>query len=583
MGWGETGNDGLGRAGCDRVIDREHVTLIEFAKCTLSLTGAIFQGSLTISNGSSVLDSVGQQLAGGFFIVYGELTLSDSYMYRSMSHTAGGACHNTIGTLRILRSWVVNSTAPTGGAVSMECEGARVLIDNSTLVNSSSTGISSPYWYGGALHVWGGDLLITNGSSLVNSHSETNGGAISMLTGSCTISSSSIVSSYARESGGALVVVGGALFMVDSSVVRSSASHYGGAIITFFVGAITLQRCSIFMSNSGWGGGAASTFDLGVIVITDSIIVNSTAATYGGFMCISSGTARVITSRVARSHSIQAGGFLNLITGSMHLTYSIIEDSTNSALSFGHILNVMETADGGLILLTSSEFRQANCDGALFSALRRAQIVLRNFTLTPLAGCSPAALASAHAFVLSGPTKGCSDTYEDPAQPNQEKYPMCSSASPGGCIAHPVAGTALTSLSCSCPFPEFINPAAAQLVNDQTSGVGTLAFAPYLPSTGCIAPMRLTDVTIITRTVVVALSKPAVNGPDAMASMEHSLNISLYIQGTDVHRPARWRVMNVSLLQARSTWLQLPAVAGETDVQAISKSYPSPTEVRPIA
>ena len=55
----------------------------------------------------------------------------------------------------------------------------------------------------------------------------------------------------------------------------------------------------------------------------------------------------------------------------------------------------------------------------------------------------------------------------------------------------------LQSLWCQCPQPEFADPAAASAV-----------LAPYLPSGGCVAPMRLTNYAVVSQRVVVGLSKP---------------------------------------------------------------------------
>eukprot|EP00966_Prymnesium_polylepis_P231448 5355188-Prymnesium_polylepis.1 len=73
--------------------------------------------------------------------------------------------------------------------------------------------------------------------------------------------------------------------------------------------------------------------------------------------------------------------------------------------------------------------------------------------------------------------------------------------------------------------------------------------------------MRLTGLEVISKEVLVALSKPA--------SMSTRINVTLYVEGTDKARPASWEVLNSSLLLERSPWLQLPAISGGTDVQAI--------------
>jgi hypothetical protein len=179
--------------------------------------------------------------------------------------------------------------------------------------------------------------------------------------------------------------------------------------------------------------------------------------------------------------------------------------------------------------------------------------------VTPLPGCDLAALGSDNAFVVTAP-KVCGSRYTD-AQ--SKVWDVCSSAAVGACTSHLVVGTVLQSLACHCPWPEFLNPAA--------SGPGFASYplgAAYQPAGGCIAPMRLTDYAVIQKRVVVGLSKPA--------SLEHSLNVTLYVEGTDVARPANWSVVDASFVLndalfelRRNPWLRLPAIAGETDAHAI--------------
>eukprot|EP00966_Prymnesium_polylepis_P038312 888671-Prymnesium_polylepis.1 len=80
--------------------------------------------------------------------------------------------------------------------------------------------------------------------------------------------------------------------------------------------------------------------------------------------------------------------------------------------------------------------------------------------------------------------------------------------------------------------------------------------------------MRLTDVAVISKRVVVALSKPSLAqlpvGAGARDSTERALNVTLYVDGTDADRPASWSVVNGSLVPQRladrdgASWLRLP-------------------------
>ena len=62
----------------------------------------------------------------------------------------------------------------------------------------------------------------------------------------------------------------------------------------------------------------------------------------------------------------------------------------------------------------------------------------------------------------------------------------------------PIAGTAFQSLTCECPYPEFV---------DTDSPDPELA--PYLNTGGCVEPIRLSEVTVVSTKIEVALSKPA--------------------------------------------------------------------------
>jgi len=101
--------------------------------------------------------------------------------------------------------------------------------------------------------------------------------------------------------------------------------------------------------------------------------------------------------------------------------------------------------------------------------------------------------------------------------------------------------------------------------------VGDQQYAPYLRSDGCITPMGLTDLTVVSRRVLMALSKPASKERDFAESMRRSVNITLHVEGNDVARPAGWSILNAALVRLRSPWLYIPAASGDTDAIAISR------------
>eukprot|EP00966_Prymnesium_polylepis_P227006 5252545-Prymnesium_polylepis.2 len=46
---------------------------------------------------------------------------------------------------------------------------------------------------------------------------------------------------------------------------------------------------------------------------------------------------------------------------------------------------------------------------------------------------------------------------------------------------------------------------------------------------------------------------------------EPSLNVTLYVKGTDISSLVDWTLLNAWQILNRSQWLRLPAVTGETD------------------
>jgi hypothetical protein len=257
---------------------------------------------------------------------------------------------------------------------------------------------------------------------------------------------------------------------------------------------------------------------------------------------VSGGTVTVEHTSIIWSDA--AAECFRLDSGELHLSSTIVEATSPQPL----LLVPSDATDNPLFVAVLTDFRLHDCNGSHF--VRRqgtGQVVLKAVTFTPLAGCNAINLASPAVFDSITSTR-CGDTYTDSAR---RSWGVCSSASPGACRDRPITGTVLQSVDCDCPSPEYVNTDA-----------GDAVLAPYRASGGCISPMRLTDLTIVSRKVLVSLKKPF--------QMERSLNITLRVEGDDVVRPARWIILNASLVQTRSTWLQLPAVSGDTNAQAIA-------------
>eukprot|EP00966_Prymnesium_polylepis_P046886 1086531-Prymnesium_polylepis.1 len=357
--------------------------------------------------------------------------------------------------------------------------------------NNSTIAIVTALQDGGSFYMRGGHLTVTNRSKAVNSTSAGCGAFLSIIQGTATVSGDSRIAHSGVSPGtsqqleGTVAVSGGTVTIANSTIANSE-TIYGGAI---------------FM-------------DGGTLTIRESLIVNSTAQEGSGIFMIG-GSAQITGSRISRTNALSttAGSCLKLSGGDLRLIYSVIERSSSKSVSAGAILHVpsVSTGVGPLFIATFSEFQQHECNGPIFSQQGEARLILRNITITPiLPECNTVSLASPSAFP-GFEAKGCGTKYTDR---QQQTWGVCNSDSPDACSTQSVVGTPLESLHCRCPFPEFANP---DLAAD---------FAPYQEVGGCIAPMRLTDMTVISRRVAVALTKPPVVPHDDWQLVK-SVNVTL--------------------------------------------------------
>ena len=512
--------------------------------------GAIFitRGSVTVANGSLVAASSAQgsggtiYLEGGSVVVDGGSSLVDSTAKRS-----GGLVRVERGSMIVTGgSAIIRSTSlgADGGAMDI-ASGFVMLTGGSSIIESSAN-------YGGAIAIGGGGgLTVTGGSSIVNSSAETNGGALLVRGGSVTITnSSSIVGSKSWLYGGAMHLRGGTVTLSGGSSIASSTCELGGGAVAVIGGSLTVSGGSSIVNSFCNGNGGAILINLGVFTLEGgSFIINSTSRSAGGAMYITGGTIFVSESLISRSLGGISGGCMQIEGGELRLTGTTIDQSRSISGWTQILLASSFTGFVPLVLITRSEFRQKDCGGQenggfLFHQVGVVQIVLRNITFTPLAGCNKTMLESPAAF-LGIAAKDCDESYQtfNPSSGLVELTPVCSSTALGACTSHPVPGTTLKSLFCACPLPEYVNPTSPDAV-----------ISPYLPHSGCITPRRLEALRVISDHISVTLKKPSTEA--------HIL--ALTMSGDDTQYPASWAVSNAHQVRSQSPWLQLPSISGET-------------------
>ncbi|KAL1496417.1 hypothetical protein AB1Y20_016372 [Prymnesium parvum] len=322
----------------------------------------------------------------------------------------------------------------------------------------------------------------------------------------------------------------------------ASRATYGGA---FYIKSGIMELTDgviVANSKSTWAGGAVLALDSTVTIRNGCVISTSDAAVSGGTVALFGGNF-VMTDGSTLSYSTSANDAGAISIGGTNavcnLTDVVIEASTSSGR--GSVFDIVD-ANYPLLILTFVEIKQLACQDSLFAVSQSTfshAVILRNVTLTqPECTSTPLKLSPASSL-------GCGDKFIS----SEQERGVCASANEGSCHeeALPVAG--LTSVTCRCPWPEYPNPAFDERL------------APYLES-GCITPMQLTGVTVVSEKVSVALQKPE--------NVEGRLNLTLQIEGTDNARPAVWRLQNTSNLLLRSPWLRLPALSGTVYPQSIS-------------
>ncbi|KAL1519826.1 hypothetical protein AB1Y20_023332 [Prymnesium parvum] len=510
------------------------------------------EGRLTLSHGTLVDAPTCARDGGAFYLTGGAVVLSNRSIVRySSAQTYGGAVGIFArGTLDLSAgSALLHSSAAYGGAIFIT--GGRVTMSDATISHSHAT------IDGGAMHLSGG-VVVLRGGAVANATAAAAAGAARLFSGSLELLDGALVDGAAAWAGpgGAFVVTGGRLSLVDATVRRVHTDSSGGAL-ELSGGAVSLLRSRVYGASSRVSGGAVSITG-GELELNASAVEASRAATDGGGIHQSGGRVSLaagshISGCSARVHggavylangafscsdgafsgcfATRGGGAFLLRGGALRLASARVEacDAPEGAL----LLVPSNTAGSTpLLLATFTTFAHAACNASLLVAHADARLVLRAVAFVGGAGCNGSALpAAATPGVSSLP---CGATYAAAAAAAAEG--VCASSAPAACAATRL-GASLFSLTCSCPYPEFANPAAS-----------SAAAAPY-ERQGCLQPRRFERLLVVSEGLSLSLHKPD--------RMTETRNATLVVQGTDFDRPAAWRV------SGEAAWLSLPTAGGE--------------------
>eukprot|EP00966_Prymnesium_polylepis_P042592 989610-Prymnesium_polylepis.1 len=373
-------------------------------------------------------------------------------------------------------------------------------------------------------------VILSNGSSIVRALA-TNGGAISMDAGTTlTIVNRCSIAVARAFASGAISVDGAHVTVSQHCTIEASATGRGGAAITLRGGVVLVSDCQIFHTTADH---ELFNIESGSIHLLRVTIEHSTVS-----VAPATSTATITVPSTTYEH----GPFTLPHSGRLYSPGSYVQ----ATKGLDPLLNV-----------TSIQFRLRTCGSPLFNVAGGPfRMLFRNVSFVALDGCNASDLAAN----MEGPgvsTKGCEDEFTDGAG---LPWRACASSSEGACTAHRLANSALESLTCRCPSPEFDNPLL--------DGGGTAS--SYLHPEGCVDPMMLRDYAVLSKNVAEALSKPD--------TMERNVSVTLYLRGTEVARPANWTIVNASSLSGRlvrrdgAVWLRPSVKSGETDAEAIRRA-----------
>ena len=556
-------------------------------------TGGYFGGAIyvfgvaRVEKGSKIVNASSQGPGGAVALpgaAGAEFVLSDrSSIVDSVSDTTGGAIYITVGTVTVTGNCaIINSRAPEGGAVYVTNINSLITLIDS-FITGSQTFDDGGNTGGAAIFADGGTVTLINSSigvtltdalklrdsnalrdsrtadvSTIEERAEVigdtksfrHGAGVFCRSGTVQLFSSTIANCYADCEGGAIYMDGGRVTLAEGTlIVDSLAQIKGGAVsIKGAQAHLVMTNSSMVGTFSRWGLVGAVSVTAGRAVIMSSVIALSSAYFFGGAVGVEGGSVEILDSHIDEARSGGGGGCFFLTGGELILRNTTVAKCNAGA---GGKILMLDGASGAnpVLRATFTTFEQQDCEGILFddassSQIGPAQVLLREVTFTPLTGCSAAAITAPAAF-RGITTKACGGTY---TSSTGDEVGVCNSESVTACASRSIAGPAVVSLTCACPWPEFISPASDDV-----------ALAPYLPtnhpSGGCITPRMFERLVVESDEVAVSLTKPA--------RMSTSINVTLFIRGDDHERPANWTVSNAEAVREQSPWLHLVSSGGE--------------------
>ena len=264
--------------------------------------GAIFikiASNLIVSN-SSFEENNAQDSGGSIAVIDSSVSIrSSQFLSESVSYGFGGSiCLLNTGDIDIEHSQFTKCNAKKGGTFSVMLA-SKMYIEDSSIVNSISN------TSGGALYIYQSGKVLGRYLSLVNCKS---------LTG-----------------GGIHVEHSSSLYMNRSLINGSSAGSGNGGGISSVDSEIKLHNCSI-SENTGSGQGGALYVEGGNIFMDYVSFYMNSAVSYGGALSTLSSNIAIHNSKGVNNYAEKPGGFMYLNRSTLVCKHLQVDDiSTNSS------------------------------------------------------------------------------------------------------------------------------------------------------------------------------------------------------------------------------------------------------------
>ncbi|AEF84790.1 putative extracellular nuclease [Treponema primitia ZAS-2] len=234
----------------------------------------------------------------------------------------------TMGNIATLKN---NKRSGDGGAVSVAS--GTFTMSGGTIGGTSST--KNTATYGGAVSVSSGGSFTMSGGSITGNTATANGGAVSVSGGTFTLSGGTITANTATANGGAVSVTAG-LFTLSGGTIGGSSSDkntatYGGGVYVSSSGEFKLSTGTISYNTATYGGGVSVSG--GSFTLSGGTITANTATANGGGVSVSGGsfTLNTPSSQVSiTANSADNGGAVSVTGGTFALNGGIIGGSSSN-------------------------------------------------------------------------------------------------------------------------------------------------------------------------------------------------------------------------------------------------------------